>query len=202
MQAVEGILAGRIVLDHHADILHPELGEIAEDVFHLLHVTRAPIQDVGIPALFRAGQGCIQDLAAALEGRRGEHGLGDVVAHAADQEVGLVVLDQFGHGRDGQVALALIVTHDIVHATAVDAAGGVQGIEIGFDAGHVVAPDGAVLAGEVDRLADHDGFACAVRQQGQGEKRDTEQTAGTQEISAEGVHGRMLPQGINRSSLC
>jgi len=98
--------------------------------------------------------------------RRGiQYGLRSAVTDAAEQEVDLVAFYQFRHHFGSNRSLCLVIPHDVTDAFAVDATGSIEGIEIGFDPGHIVATDRGVRAGQVDRLSDHDGvgFLCRGR---------------------------------------
>ncbi len=140
IQTAERILVRRRVLIDDADTLETELAEVRKDVADFLLVAGPPEQHVRTAELTR-GKRCVQDLAAALECRRFQHGARDVVTDAAEQVIDLVALDQFGRHGNRQSGLALVVPDDILDVFAIDAAGGIDRVEMGLDTGHVITPD-------------------------------------------------------------
>ena len=152
-------LAEGIVLVHHRNACHAQGVRLAHHVFGLVGIPRTHVEDPGIERVAQrlaTGIGRHQRRATGFE-----HAFSEQLAHVgragkAIQGHHLRPGQQVAGQAQGVVHLVLVVRHVGADAGAVDAALGVDGIEIDLAAEHHLLAGAGQHPGQGSHLSDHD----------------------------------------------
>ena len=160
-----GIGAEGVVDVPHGNAVHADQAQVLDCAFGLALVGGAHVEHVGVHRLVqghRAGGGPDQRH-LELHQRR-QHRLRVRRAAAQEQGQSPVLDDQLARVVARQLGVELVVQRHQLDELAVDAAGGVDGIEVQLGAGGGLLHAGGYRAGECGALADHDLRTSGERQ--------------------------------------